>query len=108
MNRHSPEPEHEAARSTVPLDQLLGRRVLGLNHQAVGRLEEFRVEKTGREYVVTEFVIGAGGLLERLGLGLRLLLGRQVTGHVARWDQIDIADPKRPRLRCALAELRRT
>jgi len=108
MSRDRSEPQHEAAQATVALDQLLGRRVLGLDHHPVGRLEEFRVEKTGREFVVTEFVIGAGGLLERLGLGLRVLLGRRVTGHVARWDQIDISDPKRPRLRCALAELRRT
>jgi len=89
------------------LDRLLGRRVLAANNRSVGRLEEFRTEQHGTGFVVTEYVIGAAGLLERLGLGVKLLFGRKRTGYVARWDQLDISDPGRPRLTCRAEELRR-
>lgn len=34
------------------------------------------------------------------------LLGLRIHGHVARWDQLDISDPDRPRLTCAVEDLR--
>jgi len=89
------------------LDRLLGREVVAGNHQCVGRLEEFRAEVHGSRCEITEYVIGAAGLLERLGVGVRLLLGRRGSGYVARWDQLDISDPEHPRLTCAVEELRR-
>ena len=89
------------------LDRLLGRQVLARNGQPVGRLEEFRAQKHGRGCTITEYVIGSAGLFERLGLGLKLLLGRRRSGYVARWDQIDISDPERPRLTCGVEELGR-
>jgi hypothetical protein len=89
------------------LDRLLGRRVLARNNQSVGRLEEFRTEKKGSAWVITEYVIGTAGLLERLDLGIRLLFGRKRGGYVARWDQLDVSDPDRPRLTCAAEELRK-
>jgi len=90
----------------VRLDRLLGRRVLGLNNRPAGRLQEFRAELRGHECVITEFVIGAGGLIERLGIGVNLLFGRAVGGRVARWDQLDLTDLQRPRLTCSFDELR--
>jgi hypothetical protein len=89
------------------VDRLLGRQVLAGNHQRVGRVEEFRVEKQGRDLAIMEYVIGAAGLLERLGVGVKLLFGHAGSGYVARWDQLDISDPERPRLTCGVAELRR-
>jgi hypothetical protein len=90
----------------VYLDRLLGRVVLARNNQSVGRLEDCRVEKHGQVWAITEYVIGAGGLLERLGVGLRLVLGLRPGGYVARWDQLDISDPERPRLICGIEDLR--
>jgi hypothetical protein len=82
--------------------------VLGRNNQAVGRLEEFRAEKRGTGAVVAEYVIGRAGLIERLGGSVSLVIGRyRAQGYIARWDQIDISDPDRPRLLCALEELRK-
>lgn len=67
------------------LDRLLGRPVFAANNQPVGRLEEFRAELRGRECVITAYVIGVIGLFERLGLGVRLLVGRKPgRGYVAR------------------------
>jgi hypothetical protein len=89
------------------LDRLVGRRVFAANNRRVGRIEEFRVVKRGRDYQITEYVIGAAGLMERLGVGVMLLLGRRTGGYVARWDQLDISDPDRPRLTCAVQELQK-
>jgi hypothetical protein len=88
------------------LERLLGRPVLAVNRQRIGRLEEVRAEKRGSGCVVTEYVIGVAGLLERLGLGIKLLFGRRRTGYVAAWDQIDLTDPDHPRLTCPVEELR--
>jgi len=93
-------------KSELHLHRLLGRRVLAGNNQSVGRIEEFRAEIRGTGCVVTEYVIGSAGLLERLGVGMRLLFGRTREGSVARWDQIDISDPDHPRLTCPISELR--
>jgi hypothetical protein len=91
------------------LDRLLGRPVLaGNNQRCVGRLEEFRTETRGTECVITAYVIGLAGLSERLGLGIKLILGLgHGRGYVARWDQIDISDPDYPRLTCPVEELQK-
>ena len=100
MTRHA-----DKARE-LRLDRLLGRQVLSGNNRPVGRLEEFRAEKRGAGYVITDYVIGVAGLLERLGLGVKLLLGRKTGGYLARWDQLDLRDPHHPRLLCSVEELR--
>ena len=98
---------HDLQTGELRLDQLLGRQVLAANNQRVGRLEEFRAEEQGRGSAITEYVIGAAGLFERLGVGVRLVVGRGGGGYVARWDQLDISDPERPRLTCGVQELRK-
>lgn len=94
--------------ATCRLDRLLGREVLTANNRRLGRIEEFHADRQGSSWVITEFVIGSAGLMERLGLGVRLILGVEpAAGYVARWDQIDLKDPERPRLTCSVSELRR-
>jgi hypothetical protein len=92
----------------VRLDRLVGREVYTGNHRRLGRLEEFRAERRGTGWVITEYVIGAAGLMERLGLGVRLIVGiKRATGYVARWDQLDLSNPERPTLKCAVEQLER-
>ena len=92
--------------AAVRLDRVLGREVLAANNRPIGRIEEFRAERQGNGWIVTSYVIGAAGLRERLGIGVRLLFGRASTGgYVARWDQIDLSNPEIPRLRCPVGEL---
>jgi len=50
-------------------------------------------------------VIGVLGLLERLDLGARMLLGRSSGGYIVRWEQIDVSDPNTPRLLVPVSEL---
>jgi hypothetical protein len=108
MTRHTGNAPSGLKPKEVRLDCLLGRRVLSRNNEAVGRVEEFRAEKRGSGAILTEYVIGRTGLLERLGVSVRLLIGRhQPGGYIARWDQLDISNPERPRLLCTLAELRK-
>ena len=103
----SSDPSDAPDQRELRLDRLLGREVLAGNNQSVGRIEEFRAEKHGAGYVINEYVIGAAGLFERLGVGVKLLVGRRGRGFLARWDQLDISDPDRPRLKCAVQELRK-
>jgi hypothetical protein len=107
MKSKSADSGPSAGSREVRLDRLLGREVLAKDHRRIGRLEEFRVESSGPDWVITDYVIGAAGLFERLGVGLKLLVGRRGGGYVARWDQVDISDPRHPRLTCGLEELRR-
>jgi len=58
--------------------------------------------------VIVGCAIGVAGLLERMNLGLRMILGLRGGGYVARWDQLDLSDPERPRLTCPVEELQKT
>lgn len=89
------------------LDRLIGREVHTANNRRLGHLEEFRAERRGDDWFISEYVIGTAGLVERLGIGVRLILGMKPGGgYVVRWDQLDVSDPDRPRLTCPVDELR--
>jgi hypothetical protein len=51
---------------------------------------------------VSEYLLGPAALLERLAVQLSVTGAR---GHRVRWDQLDVSDPRRPRLTCAVDEL---
>ena len=63
------------------------------------------------DVVVTEFHIGSAALLERLSvLAIRLSphgASRRSwrRGYRVRWDQLDLSDPRHPRLLCPVGEL---
>jgi hypothetical protein len=107
MTRTAAKSAGAGAATEIAVDRLIGRQVISVNNRRIGRLEEVRVEKQGADFVVTDYVIGRAGLLERLGVAFKLLFGASRGGYLARWDQVDVSDPRRPRLRCTLEELRR-
>jgi sporulation protein YlmC with PRC-barrel domain len=90
------------------LELLLGRRILDRAGKPIGRIEEICAEPQGDDTVVTEVLVGESALLERLAvrqtLGLVGLAWRR-GGYRVRWDQLDLADPARPRLCCEVGEL---
>jgi hypothetical protein len=104
-------PTRDSANRLIPgevrLDRLLGRQMHGMNNRPIGRIEEFRGRKHGNGCSIAEYVIGPAGLFERLDLAARLLAGGRRRGYVARWDQVDLTDPDRPRLTCPLEDLER-
>jgi sporulation protein YlmC with PRC-barrel domain len=96
----------------IHLELLLGKRVFALNGQSIGRLEEVRAELDARNSCfVSEFLIGSYAFLERLSawrMGRAILhtLGvRRKKGYRVRWEQLDLSDPRRPQLACAVDEL---
>jgi hypothetical protein len=89
----------------VRAEDLLNRPVRARNGRVIGRIEELRVERHGERYDVTAYVLGPGGLLERLAMVSPF--ASRPGALVARWDQIDLSDPRRPRLTCERAELQR-
>jgi sporulation protein YlmC with PRC-barrel domain len=84
--------------SDVHVELLVGRRVVDANGEVAGRLQRIMADRVGLECVVSEYRLGAGALLERLGLASR-------GGLVVPWQQMDLSDPLHPRLRCTNAEL---
>lgn len=92
--------------SEVRLELLLGRRVLDRDGRAIGRLEEVRAERDGDECLITDYLIGPAALLERLAAPVLRVLGFRAPSHAARWEQLDLSDPEKPRLTCSVAELR--
>jgi hypothetical protein len=88
------------------LQDILGRQLLSANNQPVGRIEEFRARSTADGYAVIEVVIGVRGLLERMNVGVRRVVGAELKrSRVARWDQIDFSNPSKPKLRVSVNEL---
>jgi sporulation protein YlmC with PRC-barrel domain len=93
----------------VRVERLLGREVHDPGGRRVGRVEEIVVDREGDEYVVREYLLGSAAFFIRLFRQLRVIGTKehQLTGYRARWDQVDISDPARPRLTCAAEQLRR-
>jgi hypothetical protein len=88
------------------VDRLVGREVYRQDGHRLGRLEEFRAVRRDQTWIINEYVIGTAGLLERLGLAVRLIVGlRARTGYIARWDQLDLSDLRHLRLTCAVTDL---
>jgi hypothetical protein len=94
------------------VDLLLGRRVLSRDGRPLGHVEAIHVVEEGDAWVISEYHIGPDALLERLAVGLlpRLLhkvmaRGRPAWRRRIAWHQIDVADPRHPRLLCDETEL---
>ena len=50
----------------LKLELLLGRQVVDVAGDRVGRIEEFRAEQQGDNWVIVEYLVGAAALAERL------------------------------------------
>jgi hypothetical protein len=94
------------------VDLLLNRQVRAANGQVIGRIEGISAEERDVQWWVTEYLLGAFVLLERLAgwsLGRAVLrtlhLTRSSGGYRVRWDQMDLSDPEKPRLKCSVDEL---
>jgi len=90
----------------VHVQDLLGRQVRAGNNRSVGRIEEIRVERRGKGFVVLEYHLGAAALMERLSAHVGSWFGRAPRVRVVAWDQIDVSDPRRPRLLVEAESLR--
>jgi len=89
----------------TPLVEWIARE-LAANGRRVGRIEEVRAEHRGGEYQIVEYRLGSGAVMERWSV-IRNLFGIKTRMLIARWNQVDISDPRRPRLTCPLDEIKR-
>jgi hypothetical protein len=101
-------------RREINLEQLLNHRVHGVDGRTVGLLVVIRVVRDGDAWRVLEYHVGAYAFFARLGgwpLGRAVLeafrLGRKGGGYRVPWDALDIAQPRRLKLRCPVGELPR-
>ena len=91
------------------VEDLLGRRVLAPDGSVAGRIEEMRALREGDDFVVAEFRLGARALLERMAIRhFDWMVSHRSQGYTVRWDQLDLTDPRHPRLRCEVGDLERT
>ena len=98
-------------KQSIHAELLLGVKVFALNGRSIGRLEDIRATKERGHYYVSEFLVGEYAVLERLAawsIGrvlLRLFGAKRDEGYRVRWDQLDLSNPRRPRLVCDVEEL---
>ena len=109
-----PVPREEQPRE-LRLELLVGCTVHAAAGECIGRVEELRAEVDGADYVVREFHVGKVAVVERLFGGGRMVRalarhlsgGRLWSGYVVPWEDMDLSDPRRPRVRRRAAELAR-
>lgn len=93
----------------VHLELLHGRRVVDSEGAVAGRIHSVKAERVGEECLVREYLLGPAALMHRFGFSAAALVGLPMRSEPLRvpWEQLDLADPERPRLRCTVAELKR-
>jgi hypothetical protein len=92
----------------IHLEQLLGKLVRDPDDAKVGRILSIHAEIEGGECVVRAYDLGAAALMENLGISLLRVAHGVFRMEPLRvpWDQLDLSDPDRPRLRCPVADLK--
>jgi hypothetical protein len=101
------------ATQRVHVERLIGKRVHDRDGRRVGRIEEVKAEVCdGGACRVTEFQLGSRALWKRLditsfALAILHALGadKYPATHRVPWDQMDLSDPDRPRLKCRAEDL---
>ena len=96
----------------IHVELLIGRQVIGITGKSIGWLEEIVVEVEKGQCAVTEYHVGAYAFFERLsawviGRTILNLFGVRRGGFRVPWSELDLSDEARPKLKCAVSELRR-
>ncbi len=94
----------------IHAELLVGKQVCDTDGQPVGRIEELRGDARDNAVYITEFLVGAYGMVERLAAWhiARVIAGTVpglLTSYAIPWDKIDLQDPEHPRLTCARDDL---
>lgn len=97
----------------VHVELLLGRKVFDVDGKKVGRIEELRAKHDGSACHIDSYLVGTSALIERLSAWSlvrpikRALKTRNVYSvFEVPWQEMDLSDPKRPRLKVAKKDLR--
>jgi sporulation protein YlmC with PRC-barrel domain len=97
----------------VNVELLLNTKVRDVDGAEVGRIEELHIQRDAKACLVEAYLIGGAGLVERLSAWTlvrpinRFLHGRKLYSlYRVPWQDMDLSDPKHPRLRIAQRDLR--
>ncbi|MGF6840118.1 hypothetical protein QF001_003985 [Paraburkholderia youngii] len=97
----------------INIDLIVGRQVLTPDGSSRGRIEAIKLVQDHDAWMISEFHIGPRALVERLAVRWLPRLLRDVAQRKGRWrhqriswDQIDVSDPRHPRLLCDVADVR--
>ena len=97
----------------INVEQLLGKKVVDVDGNDVGRIEEFRAEREGNSCLLEAYLIGASAVIQRLSAWTlvrpvhRLLHGHKFYSiYRVPWQDMDLSDPHHPRLRTSKRDLR--
>lgn len=97
----------------VNVELLLGTQVRDVDGEKVGCIQELRVDRDDQSCVVESYLIGASALIERLSAWTlvrpiaRVLHARRLYQlYEVPWQEMDLSDPARPKVRVAKRELR--
>jgi hypothetical protein len=97
----------------IKVELLLGTEVHDVDGASIGRIEEFRVVRHEGVCLVEAYLVGASALIERLSAWtlvrpIKQFLGARklYTLYQVPWDDMDLNDPRHPRLRTAKRDLR--
>ena len=96
----------------VNLEKAIGKKVYDSDGKVAGRLEEVHGDWRGDECIVKYYTLATKKKSKSMTLSHVLMfllrqMGAQKTqgAAVVTWDQMDLSDPKRPRLRVRAEEL---
>jgi len=96
----------------VKIELLIGAKVHDVNGEKVGRIEEISVERQDNGLLVESFLVGASALISRLSAWTlvrpirRSLKSRHIySSYEIPWQDLDLSDPRRPKLRTAKRDL---
>jgi hypothetical protein len=97
---------------TIHVELLLDKEVMDPAGRRAGRIEEVRARREGGDIIVEAYHLGPAAMMERFAapvMRLRFLralgLHKRAHGWRATWEQMDLSDPKHPKLRCPVDEL---
>ena len=96
----------------VNIERVVGKKVYDVDGKVAGRLEEVHADWRGDECVVTFYTLASKRKSRSLTLShILTFILRQMGAQKARasvmatWDQMDLSDPERPRVRCRAEDL---
>jgi sporulation protein YlmC with PRC-barrel domain len=97
----------------IHVELLLGTKVCDVDGSYVGRIEELRVERDEKACLVDAYLIGASAVIQRLSAWTlvrpirKLLRSRKLYAlYQVPWQDMDLTDPRHPRLRTSKRDLR--
>src|SRR5690348_6103915 len=96
----------------IRVQHLLGTKVVDSVGRRAGHIEELIAQERDGKCLVTAYMLGERGLMQRLSIadfamGILSFLGARKAQHSRNvsWKEMDLSDPHHPRLRCTIEQL---